>query len=152
MGTLPVRVLEAVVALMLGAPLAVPRAADCRHFAAPAEPWAAANDNRAPGGTLRDGLFRLDLVARTVAWYPDGPGGCALRVHAFAENGKPPQIPGPLVRVRAGTEVRVSIRNALDAPIWLRGLQDRTSGTLDSTEIAPGATREFRFHATTPGA
>jgi FtsP/CotA-like multicopper oxidase with cupredoxin domain len=137
---------------MLGAPLAVARAADCRHRPAPGEPRAVANDNRASGGTLRDGLFRLDLVARAVAWYPDGPGGCAVRVHGFAEQGKPPQIPGPLVRVRAGTEVRVGIRNALEAPIWVRGLEDRTSGTLDSAEIAPGATREFRFHATTPGA
>ncbi len=140
-----------VAALMFGAPCAA-RAADCQHRPAPGEARAAANDNRAPSGTLRDGILQLVIVARVVAWYPDGPSGCAVAVHAFAEEGKPAQIPGPLVRVRVGTEVSVRVGNALDAPIWVRGLQDRTSGRIDSTEIAPGATHEFRFRASTPGA
>jgi Putative multicopper oxidases len=37
-------------------------------------------------------------------------------------------------------------------PVWVRGLQDRASGSIDSTEIAPGATHEFRFRASVPGA
>ena len=57
-----------------------------------------------------------------------------------------------MIRVRAGTEVRVTVRNALDTPLWVRGLQDRATRVLDSAEVAPGATREFRFVATAPGA
>ena len=86
------------------------------------------------------------------AWRPDGPSGCALGIHAFSEEGKPATVPGPLIRVNAGTEVRVTLRNALRRPVWVRGLQDRAVGrTVDSTEVLPGASREFRFIAATPG-
>ncbi|MEP6496272.1 MAG: multicopper oxidase domain-containing protein [bacterium] len=64
----------------------------------------------------------------------------------------PTQIPGPLIRVRSGTEVRATVRNPLQVPIWVRGLQDRAARSLDSAEVAPGASREFRFVATAPGA
>jgi FtsP/CotA-like multicopper oxidase with cupredoxin domain len=101
---------------------------------------------------LRDGVLALKLVARPVAWRPDGPTRCALSVHAFAEEGKAPQIPGPLIRVSAGTEVRATVRNALANAIWVRGLQDHGSLAMDSVEVAPGASREFRFVASTPGA
>jgi FtsP/CotA-like multicopper oxidase with cupredoxin domain len=147
----PLRTLAAIT-LMLGAPFCVAGAANCIYRPASKLPKAAANDNRAFGGALRGGILQLNIVAREVAWYPDGPAGCALRVHAFGEEGKAVQIPGPMIRVRAGTEVRVNIRNTLSAPIWIRGLQDRVTSTIDSTEITPGATREFRFRATTPGA
>src|SRR5215212_11081244 len=83
-------------------------AADCRSFPVAPTTKAAANDNQSRAGTLRDGVLTLKLVARPVAWRPDGPTGCALSVHAFAEEGKSPQIPGPLIRVSAGTEVRVT--------------------------------------------
>ena len=120
--------------------------------AARAMPLAAPNDNRVTAGRMRDGTLRVDLVARAVSWKPDGPEGCALAVRAFAEEGKAPRIPGPLLRVRAGTELRVRVRNSLDAAIWVRGLQDRPAAGMDSTEIAPGASHEFRFRPTAPGA
>ncbi|MEJ2371378.1 MAG: hypothetical protein P8Y07_11105 [Gemmatimonadales bacterium] len=45
----------------------------------------------------------------------DGPG---LRVAAVAEEGGPPMIPAPLIRVETGTHLRVRVRNRLDgAPI-----------------------------------
>jgi FtsP/CotA-like multicopper oxidase with cupredoxin domain len=100
------------------------RAADCRNFPTPPTSAAVANDNRSRAGTVRDGVLALKLVARPVAWRPDGPTGCALSVNAFAEEGKSPQIPGPLIRVSAGTEVRATVRNALTNAIWVRGLQD----------------------------
>jgi manganese oxidase len=109
------------------------------------------NDNRHAAGSLQGGVLTLRLVARPAGWYPDGPEGCGITVAAFAEEGRAPRIPGPLVRVRAGTEVRVTIRNALERPIWIRGLQDRTAERLDSAEIAPGAEREFRYRAATAG-
>ncbi|MBC7844484.1 MAG: multicopper oxidase domain-containing protein [Gemmatimonadaceae bacterium] len=54
--------------------------------------------------------------------------------------------------MRSGTEVRVAVRNALTETIWVRGLQDRARGTIDSTEIEPGATQQFRFRALSVGA
>jgi len=71
-------------------------------------PDAAPNDNRRPAGTLRDGVLTVALVAREAVWHPDGPGGGALAVRAFAEEGGAPSVPGPLVRVRAGRETRSS--------------------------------------------
>src|SRR5215212_339439 len=90
----------ATITLVLGTPLHVARAANCPNHSAQKLPKAVANDNRAFGGSIRGGILQLSLVAREVAWYPDGPRGCALRVHAFGEEGKAVQIPGPMVRVR----------------------------------------------------
>jgi len=111
-----------------------------------------ANPNTSRAGKLESGILTVRLVAQSAAWRPDGPAGCALSVHAFAEEGRPSQIPGPLIRVRAGTEVRVSVRNALPTTLWLRGFQDRVLGNIDSIEVEPGATRDIRFVAKTPGA
>jgi manganese oxidase len=125
---------------------------DCRQFPTPPSNAAAPNDNRERAGKLQDGVLTVHLVAGEAAWRPDGPKGCALSVHAFAEEGRPTQIPGPLIRVLAGTEVRVTMRNALPTTLWVRGLQDRALGNLDSIAIAAGATRDFHFVARTPGA
>ena len=138
------------IVLALGAPVRVVHAV-CRA-PAPGEARAAANNNRAPSGTVIDGVLQVAIVARAVAWYPDGARGCSVLVHAFGEEGKPALIPGPLVRVRAGTAVNVTVRNSLDVPIWVRGLQDRTGLTVDSTEIAPASSHEFQFRASAPGA
>ena len=110
------------------------------------------NENRVPAGTIRVDTVVVRLVARAATWHPDGAAGCALRVNAFAEDGKPATIPGPLLHVRAGAYVVASVRNTLRKAIWIRGLHDRTTGTLDSTEIAPDSVRLFRFRATAPGA
>jgi FtsP/CotA-like multicopper oxidase with cupredoxin domain len=115
-------------------------------------PLVVANDNRVAAGRMLDGVLHVTLVARAVSWKPDGPTGCALAVHAFAEEGKPPRIPGPLLRVRSGTALVVRVRNTLDSAIWVRGLEDRPTVGMDSTEITAGATHEFRFRATAPGA
>jgi FtsP/CotA-like multicopper oxidase with cupredoxin domain len=127
-------------------------AADCRHLPTPPATHAATNENQSRAGTLRDGVLTLKLVARPVAWRPDGPQGCALSVNAFAEDEKSPQIPGPLIRVAAGTEVRVTVHNTLPKALWMRGLQDHGLRTMDSVELGPGTSREFRFVASTPGA
>ena len=126
------------------------RAADCRRRASNGD-RALGNDNRTPAGTVKVDTLTLRLVMRAARWYPDGPSGCALQVHTFAEEGRPSQIPGPLIRVRAGTNLRVTVRNALSSTVWLRGMQDRVANSLDSTEIAPGATHVFAFQATIPG-
>ena len=122
------------------------------------------NDNRVAGGTLAAGVLTIRLTMREAAWHPDGPAGCGLRVHAFAEDGKPAGIPGPLIRVPVGTEVRVILRNSLGEPIRVRGLADRpaewsTLGmaraqlAMDSAavELAKDEVREIRFKATVAG-
>ena len=139
-------------------------AADCEGVPATKAARAVANDNRVAAGTLTGGVLTVRLVARQAAWHPDGPRGCGLRVNAFAEEGKPARIPGPLIRVPVGTEVRVILRNGLDDAVRIRGLLERprewlamASGqaqlAMDSTaiEIAKGATREIRFRANVPG-
>ena len=128
------------------------RARDCRHLPAPSRLRATANDNRVASGAMVDSVLTVHLVARAASWYPDGPDGCAVNVNAFAEEGKAPQIPGPLIRVRSGGRVRVTVRNDRALPLWVRGLQDHNTGALDSTDIAPGASRTFEFRAITPGA
>jgi len=129
-----------------------PPSTACTNLPAAPATAAVANDNRARAGVMRDGVLMVRLVARRVAWRPDGPNGCALSVNAFAEEGKPVTVPGPLIRVKAGAEVHVTVRNALATALWVRGLQDRGVGqSLDSAEVLPGASRDFRFVASAPG-
>ena len=112
---------------------------------------AVANENRVAQGTFKHDTLTLHSVMRTALWFPEDADGCALPVHVFAEEGGPAQVPGPLIRVHAGVTVRVSVRNALSHSLWIRGLQDRDTGMLDSAEIKPGSTRSFAFRASAPG-
>src|SRR6266550_33761 len=112
---------------------------------------AVTNDNRVSAGHLVNGVFTLQLEARDASWYPEKPSGPAIPVFAFAESGQAPRVPGPMIRVPAGTEMRVSVRNTLSKPIRFRGLQDRSSAELDTTVIAPGATQKFSFRVDIPG-
>ena len=84
-------------------------------------------------------------------WYPEGPEGPGIPVAAFAEEGKSLQNPGPLIRVPAGTEVRVTLRNSLTKPLTVFGLGERRGINDDSIRVEPGAVRDVRFRATTPG-
>ena len=63
------------------------------------------HDNDRAAGKLTGQVLRLHLDARKGAWYPNGDSGPSAEMLAFAETGGPPQIPGPLIRVPAGTEV-----------------------------------------------
>ena len=112
---------------------------------------ALSNDNRVPAGRLANGVLTLALEAREVLWYPEDKPGAAIPLYAFAEVGQAARIPGPMIRVPAGTEIHATVHNTLPRPLRLRGLQDRASGTLDSTVVAPGATEEFRFRVDIPG-
>ena len=118
---------------------------------APKPPRVVPNDNRTPAGTLRGGVLTLRLVAQPALWRPESPDGPDLPVYAFAEEGKPPRIPGPLVRVPVGTEIRVSIRNALAEELRVYGLQDRPSEKTDSVDIAPGQSALFKIRAGAAG-
>ena len=115
---------------------------------------ATANDNRIPGGKLQNGVLTLQVEAKEVMWRPFAEDAGELQAFAFAEVGKPAQIPGPLLRVSAGTEVRLSVRNTFPRVLQVRGLFARpvinASDTLP-VEIAPGETRDIQFKLDAPG-
>lgn len=121
---------------------------------APASPTEriAVNDNRTPAGTLRDGVLTLRLEAREGDWRPDADSAPGIVVRAFAEQGKPLSIPGPMIRVPEGTEIHAFVTNAFAGTLTLRGLGTHGSeGAADTIQVAAGATRELRFMAGVPG-
>ena len=71
------------------------------------------NDNRDAAGTIEGGALTVHLEARLGSWHPDGDDAAGLDLPAFAETGKTPQIPGPVIRAVAGTRVTATVRNAL---------------------------------------
>jgi FtsP/CotA-like multicopper oxidase with cupredoxin domain len=111
---------------------------------------AIANDNRTPAGALANGVLTVALELRSSTWMPDGDSGIALPIAAFAEAGKAPSIPGPLLRVASGTRVHVSVRNRLEVRAVVHGLRDH-DGTVDSLVLAPGESREVDFIARAVG-
>ena len=134
---------------VLSISFAVPRTGDGIPLGGAAN--AVPNDNRAAAGRLINGVLTLQLEAREVNWYPEEASGPAIPVFAFAEAGQLARVPGPMIRVPAGTELHVTVRNTLPRPLRLRGLQDRASEALDSIVMAPGATQQLRFRVDIPG-
>lgn len=76
-------------------------------------PVVAANDNRVAAGVLRNDTLRIDLVVQMARWYPEAADGPSADLAAFAEAGKAPQIPAPLIRVPTGTTIVANILNTL---------------------------------------
>lgn len=111
----------------------------------------ALNDNREPAGTLREGVLTLELEIAEGDWYLLGDDQPAARMWAFAERGKAPSIPGPLIRVPLGTEVEVTIINTLDTTIIVRGFGPRRLNVLRPVTVPGGATRDVRFTADVAG-
>ena len=115
----------------------------------------AINDNRLAAGTLAGGTLTVHLEAREGDWHPDADTDSGIKVFAFAVEGGPLQIPGPLIRVTEGTEVHAFVRNRLaKEPLILHGMSPRTaapSTASDAVSIGAGEVREFRFAAGTPG-
>lgn len=137
------------------------------------------NDNRTPAGTLRDGVLEVDLEARLGRWEGEASNLSApesarsvLEVFGFAESGGPVTIPGPLIRVPEGTEVRLRVTNSLPsgqslglpAPgLRYEGITADAEPTLvvhgiragtmpdDTVGIGSGETREVTFTANVPG-
>ena len=92
----------------------------------PELPAVFSNDNRAPAGRLEGETLSISLVVRMATWHPDAGDGPSADVEAFAEEGKAPEIPGPLVRVREGTLIDATVRNDLaDSTITVTGLATR---------------------------
>lgn len=111
-----------------------------------------ANDNRMAAGAFEHKTLHLSLEARTGYWSPDGPGRPSVMVQAFGETGKPLQIPGPLVRVPAGTLVAARIRNSLSgSTLVLNGMTDRPASRDRPLRIPSGQERSVTFRLDAPG-
>lgn len=110
------------------------------------------NDNRSPAGHLAHDTLELHLVVGMAVWRPEADSGPSIEVAAFGEEGKSPQVPGPLIRVPAGTVIAATIRNQLaDSTLRIYGLVTRPATVHDSVIIPPGESRSVTFPAGAPG-
>ncbi|MGH7562698.1 MAG: multicopper oxidase domain-containing protein [Gemmatimonadales bacterium] len=115
-------------------------------------PRVVANDNTRPAGAMRGDTLVLALVVTRGEWYPEAEDGPRITAEAFAEQGKVPSIPAPLIRVRTGTTIRAAVRNELpDSVIHLIGLGTHPISSADTLHLPPGASAELTFRAGAPG-
>jgi FtsP/CotA-like multicopper oxidase with cupredoxin domain len=110
------------------------------------------NDNRTPAGAYRDGLMQVNLEIAWADWRVETEDRPGLKVLAFAESGKAPTIPAPLIRVETGSRVRVQVHNPLgDSTITVFGLQSRPAEKTDSLVVPHGESASVEFDAGEPG-
>ncbi|MGH7552961.1 MAG: multicopper oxidase domain-containing protein [Longimicrobiales bacterium] len=124
-------------------------------------PLALLNDNQTPSGKLRGGVLELELEARLARWEgeanldADGVEQSVVTVLAFGEEGGPTTIPGPLIRVEQGAEVRIRIRNSipdsvsigLPPPVFREpGMSSVSGSTLIVHGLRPGAAQNDTLH------
>lgn len=119
--------------------------------APPVLPAVLPNDNRVAAGTPRGPVLELRLDAREGVWHPFGDAGAGIPILAFGERGKPLQTPGPMIRVRRGTRVRVRIANHARATLVVHGLADRRRASMDTLVVPAGAERDVAFTADAEG-
>ena len=144
----------AVVLLMCGVVSPPSPAGQQGPLAPPESPERVAiNDNRTTAGTHTEGTLSIRLDARLGTWHPDRDTDPGIVVKAFGIEGGPLQVPGPVIRVREGTEIRARVRNSLGDSLALHGLFSRpgTDSSSQAVVIAPGETREIGFLAGQPG-
>ncbi len=127
----------------------------CLALAAPSRaplPDAASNPGTRPAGKWSHDTLFVGIDARPALWRPDSLESPPIDIQAFAEPGGVPSIPGPLVRVREGTVIAVTVRNALaDSTLIVHGLMSHPAVRDDTIQVAPGASRVVRFRAGAPG-
>lgn len=110
-----------------------------------------ANSNRVPGGKVDNGVLTIHLELRPGLWNPEGENGASLKVYAFAEEGKTPQVPSPLIRVSEGTNLRVTLHNLLASTAIVHGLHPHPGDANDVVQLVPGEHRELLFSAGAAG-
>ena len=81
-----------------------------------------ANSNQTAAGRLEDAVLALHLELRQGDWYPEAETGPSMKVYAFAEEGGPLQVPGPLIRVPEGVAIHLTVRNLLPVKAVMHGL------------------------------
>lgn len=116
-------------------------------------------DYRTAVGRTANGTHEVALEARAAAWYPWGADGQGLRGHVFASPGEAARVPGPMIRVGAGTPVRLSVHNTFSDTLLMLGLTDRgrrpgaPAGPPGGPPVVvpPGETVVAEFTPHTPG-
>ena len=111
----------------------------------PNAPLTHVNDNRRAAGNLSGGTLTLSLDIVEAAYQPEGEHDPVVRILAFAESGKAPQVPGPLLRAPVGTIVRLTVKNRSDSAVMLGGLRHSMPADRDTLHVEAGATREITF-------
>ena len=115
-------------------------------------PLITANDNRTPAGKMVNDVLELNLEVVWGDFRVENTNRPGIRLAAIAESGKPPTVPGPLIRVETGTSIRANIQNTLnDSTIYVFGFQNRPSDKIDTLTIEPGGSKTVRFEAGDPG-
>lgn len=109
------------------------------------------NDNIRSAGSLVDGVLSVTLRVQEADWRPMGDDQPGATVFAFSEGSAAPSIPGPLLRVREGTRVRVRLENPTATGFSIQGLTSRLQPTLDVVYLAAGATEIVEFTADVEG-
>jgi FtsP/CotA-like multicopper oxidase with cupredoxin domain len=112
---------------------------------------ASANQNREPAGILKDRVLTLALDVVNARWRPESDNEPELPILAFAERGRAPLVPGPLVRVPVGTEVHLTIHNRSDSALVIGGLRQGPQVLTDTVQLAAGGTRELRYRLAKTG-
>ena len=110
-------------------------------------PVVVANENRTPAGDLKNGILNLRLELREARWFAEADGGVYEDIYAFGEQGRAPQISGPLVRVPQGTRIHVSLHNLLSMAAKVYGLHTYPGNPDESIQVGAGETREAQFDA-----
>jgi manganese oxidase len=108
------------------------------------------NDNTRPAGRIDGNVLTVRLFAGLGSAQPAGPQSVPIEVAAFGEEGLNLSAPGPLIRVRKGTTVVLTLRNTLGSVLTVHGLCAR-SGPCDPVSVASGASQEIRFEVNAPG-
>src|SRR4029079_18676923 len=86
-------------------------------------PVAAVNNNRVAMGRLSEKTLTAAGDIVEAGYQPEGEHDPVVRIFAFAEPGKAPSVPGPLLRAPLGTTVRLTLRNRSDSAVMVGGLR-----------------------------
>jgi manganese oxidase len=115
-------------------------------------PYVSSDPGTHPAGRWSHDTLSVAIDARPARWRPDSLASPPIEIQAFAEAGATPSIPGPLIRVREGSVIVVTLRNGVaDSTLIVHGLLPHPATHDDTIQVAPGAARVIRFRAGAPG-
>lgn len=141
----------AVLKIVVFAQLVAPAPRPMLPPAAPNVARAVVHQNLVPAGRLVRGVLALGIDIVESAWRPEGAAEPEVPILAFAEPGKLPSVPGPLLRARVGTAVVITVRNRSDSTVVIGGLRPGSGLATDTVQVPAGATREVRHTLSTAG-
>ncbi|MBK7596504.1 MAG: multicopper oxidase domain-containing protein [Gemmatimonadetes bacterium] len=111
---------------------------------APGVAHAGVHQNTAAAGRLVGATLTLEVDIVESGWRPEGASDPEVPILAFAEHGKAPTVPGPLVRVPLGTTMLLTLRNLTDSALVIGGLRSTLSAARDTIQLPKGGTRDIR--------